>query len=71
MESVEVVERVPAWPVLSNQLVSLAARGLMISDLAIAICMYCNPTLNRARVGLLNVAMLASMTAQTVDGRTG
>ncbi len=67
MESVEVVERVPAWSVLSNQLVSLAARGLMVSDLAIALCLYCNPTLSRARVGLLNVAMLASMTAQTVD----
>lgn len=67
MESVEVVERIPAWSVLSNQLVSLAARGMMISDLAIALCMYCNPTLNRARVGLLNVAMLGSMTAQTVD----
>lgn len=67
MEGVEVVERIPAWSVLSNQLVSLAARGLMVSDLAIALCLYCNPTLSRARVGLLNVAMLASMTAQTVD----
>ncbi|WP_153133192.1 hypothetical protein [Dechloromonas hortensis] len=63
----EASELVPSLAVRLNLISSLPPRGgkVMVSDAAIALALVCNEHISAAGIGVLNVSMLAEMTAQT------